>query len=133
MTITTSSHPVVPIIEHRPVPALPAGEELADIHRRAGVAIAELSTGPGWASADQVVARLIADADRLAGGDQPATDVDVPAVVRCRELASAQGRLFAVLARPSGAPVPEAAVIRARALLAELVQLVGDHRATLGR
>jgi len=141
MSTTTATTPAVPptrstqqrTAPERPSPSgrvLPA--ELMDIHLEAEALVAELSTSPAWTDADQIVERLVAEADGVSGATSvPAPSV--PAVVRCRELGVAHRHLCAALSQPSAARVPEAAIIRARALLSELVNLADDTRATLPR
>jgi hypothetical protein len=107
--------------------------ELIDIHRRAGHLVAELSTGPAWVDADRITTRLIAEAQAVATLTAPADAVAAPAVVRCRELAVAQRRMVLALEDDDGFDVDETAVVRARALLAELAELGAGPRGRLPR
>jgi hypothetical protein len=54
-------------------------------------------------------------------------------VDRCRELAAAQRRMILALEGDERFDADEAAVVRARALLAELAELGAGQRATLRR
>jgi hypothetical protein len=137
MTMTTATisitNPGTPSVDRSPATAEALGLELIDIHRQAGPLVAELSTGPAWADADGITARLITEAEVIATRAAPAEPVTVPAVVRCRELAAAQRRMVLALEDDDRFDVAEAAVVRARALLAELVELTDGPRATLRR
>lgn len=107
--------------EHHPT------AELLRIHARAAAAVAELSESPIWIEAELLVTRLIAEADHLS--DTPQTlAAGAPAVVRCRELAVAQRRMTRALEGAGGTPVGQGAVVRARALLAELTDLLTAAR-----
>ena len=106
--------------------------ELIEIHARAGVLIADLSPGPSQSAASALIVRLIDEAGQVIGDDRRPVALDVPAVVQCRELAIAQRRMVATLDR-GDALATESAVVRGRALLAELTELAAQHRATLHR
>jgi hypothetical protein len=103
--------------------------ELVDHHARAGQLIAELSDGPAWADTATILGRLVAEAAAIAGRTDAPEAGDRPAVVRCRELAQAQRGM--VVALDAGAIAGEDALIRSRALLAELGELADRTRATL--
>jgi hypothetical protein len=102
--------------------------ELIQIHRRAGHLIAELSTAPAWIEADRIAIRLIAEARSVAGTAARFDESDIPAVVRCRELGAAQRRLVGALRGDERLHIDATAVIRARALLAELSELCATLR-----
>lgn len=134
MTMTTTlNNQGIDSVDPLPAAAKARGRELIDIHRRAGHLVAELSDGPAWVDADHITTRLIAEAEAVAATGAPVVAPAVPAVVRCRELAAAQGRLFRALKDDDGLDVGEAAVVRTRALLAELTEVAAGQRATVRR
>lgn len=132
-TTTVPTHAAIIAVKPTSAEAPTRSVELVDIHARAGHLVAELSTGPAWDVADQITARLIAEAEAVATPGSPADAVVVPAVVRCRELAAAQRRMVLTLEGDDRIDVGEAAVVRARALLAELGDLASEQRGTLRR
>ena len=128
MTITVSPITVSPItsvveLDSSPVEREALAVELINLHCQAGHFVAELSESPWWVEADRLTIRLITEASAVDTPTVPAHAVDVPAVVRCRELAVAQRRMVAALEGNGPADVDEATVVRARALLAELAEL----------
>ena len=90
--------------------------------------MAELSENPGWDEADPITIRLITEACAVSALPIPAHAQDVPAVVRCRELAAAQRHMVLALKGNGLADVDAATVVRARALLAELAELCARIR-----
>lgn len=136
MTMTTSTPRTNPVTDPaRPGAATASARrrELLEIHRQAGPLVAELSTGPAWAVSEQITVRLITEAATIANSHQPAESGSVPAVVRCRELATAQRRMVVALDADDGFDVGDAALVRARALLAELTDVAVGQRETLRR
>ena len=109
-------------------PQAAVASELIQTHLRAGQLVAGLSASPVWARADRLVARLVTDAEeiaavRLGRSPVPTATGSVPAVVRCRELAMAQRKLVAAIEAPGGPVGLDAAVVRTRALVAELAEI----------
>lgn len=128
MTITISPSDPTRTCDSDPTDAASLRTELIDIHRRAGHYIAELSTGPDWFEADRITIRLIAEARAVTTPTDPVDAPDSPAIVRCRELAAAQQRMVVALEGDDAAPVDATAIVRARALLAELAELCATLR-----
>lgn len=116
MTTTTVQQPVRP-----PSPAAVA--ELRAAHLAAAGAVAELHLDDAtrWRESDGFVADLTAAAYQLAAeltGSPPGRPAArVPPVVRVRELATAQRRMFAALDRH---PVPNPAVLERAAQQVEM-------------
>jgi hypothetical protein len=126
MTMTVDPINVVAELDSSPVDSEALAVELIDIHCQAGHFVAELSEQTGWAEADRITIRLIAEAYAVATPTVPAPVPNAPAVVRCRELAAAQRRM--VLTLESDRLVDETTVVRARALLSELAELCATIR-----
>lgn len=124
----------IPAIDHSESPTSQSDvvATLTRIHAAAGALVAELSTSPFWAGAESIVGRLIAETGHV--GPPSGTLVPTaPAVVRCRELAVAQRHLMATLERTGGDGLGHDAVVRARALLAELAEPTSAARGRLHR
>jgi hypothetical protein len=128
MTMTVNPINFVAEFDSSPVDTEALTIELIDIHCRAGHFVAELSERPGWADADLITIRLIAEAYAVATPTVPAHAVSAPAVLRCRELAVAQRRMVIALEGHGLADVDVATLVRARALLAELAELCATIR-----
>ena len=150
MTMTTTPSTTAPTttvpLEIRPRPGAEpeATAELLGAHRDAGPLVADLSQDLScWSSAEPLVVRLTAEADRLTGrsGSAAAEPGAVPAIVRARDLAMAQRRLMGTLASSSSSssssppsasasssasvagPAVGRSLVRVRALVAELAEL----------
>ena len=133
MTIAPPTNTDTTPVDPSPVTSEDRRLDLIEIHHRAGHLVAELSTSPAWVDADPVTTRLIGEAEAVATATAPGAAVAPPAVVRCRELAAAQRRMVVALESDDGFDVGEGAVVRARALLAELAELAAGRRETLTR
>lgn len=123
MTMTISSIDPGDNLDSTTVDAAAVAVELIDIHCRAGHYVAELSESSLWVEADDLTIRLIAEASAIAGPIVRAQAEDVPAVVRCRDLAAAQRCMVAALDGIGLVNVDAGALIRARAILAELAEM----------
>ena len=126
ITISPTNSPPTPASSHADTEAL--RDELIDIHCRAGHFVAELSDSSAWVEADPITIRLIAEAHAIEGPATPVEPGDSPAIVRCRELACAQRRMVRSLDGDQPCDVDPTAVVRARALLAELAELCATLR-----
>ena len=133
MSPTTSTTTTHRPLETQVVIAEGHNTELIDVHRRAGLLVAELSDGPIWVDAVALVDRLVAEAATVARCAPRSADGERPAVVLCRELAVAQRQMVAAIEAGSANGADEAAVVRTRALVAELGELAARSRATLPR
>lgn len=123
MTMTISPIDPATDLYSGPVDPEALAAELINIHCRAGHFVAELSESPGWGEADLITIRLIGEAHAVAGQTFTADALDTPAVVRCRELASAQRRMVLALEGNDLDCVDATTLVRARALLSELAEL----------
>jgi hypothetical protein len=135
MTMTTDAitTPATPLVDRTSTVSEEHGHELVDLHCRAGGLVAGLADSPAWSDADRIVTRLTVEAEAVARLTAPGLPEAAPAVVRCRELAAAQRRMVRAIEGDDRFDVCEAALVRTRALVAELAELAGGPRATLGR